>query len=160
MLQNLSSLDETADRFRRSSEFIWNLSLQFRDLIRPELGDNGLIAYSDQQRQIIGRIIKLREQGMNDVEILRSFNGPDASMITAQNASEERLQCPGAGACKNNFKILAGQVKLLWKQLRLLQGELTALQQGRSSGKDSAERIFPTSEIKSALPVIPKNFIS
>ncbi|MBU1107309.1 MAG: helix-turn-helix domain-containing protein [Candidatus Riflebacteria bacterium] len=129
MLQSLSSLDETAERFHKSSEFIWNLSLQFSTLLRPELGDNGLIAYSDQQRQVIGRIIKLREQGMTTAEIAQSFDEQSSCVQTIQTVPEKKSQCSGSDLCKKNFKTLSGQIKFLWKQLCRVQSELEALKQ-------------------------------
>lgn len=142
MLQNLTSLEETADRFRKSSEFIWNLSLQFNNLLRPELGNNGLIAYSDHQRKVIGRIIKLREQGMADCEIAQSFNERDSSV---PGAPEEKSPCPSSSSCQKNFKILSAQVKFMWKHLCRLQSELDSLKQiqGQNNGVTSIERIFP-----------------
>lgn len=126
MLQTFSSLEETADRFRRNPEFIWKLSLQFPNLLRPELGNNGLVVYSDQQRQVIGRIIKMRDQGMTDAEIARSFDDPSA---TAPASHTKNSPGPCSDDCRKNFLILAGQVKTLWKQLRLLQSELETLRQ-------------------------------
>lgn len=144
MLQNLTSLEETAERFRKSSEFIWNLSLQFNNLLRPELGNNGLIAYSDHQRRVIGRIIKLREQGMADNEIEQSFDKQNES---AQPVSEEKPQCTSSNSCQKNFKILSAQVKFMWKHLCQLQCELDALKQiqGQNNGVANIERIFPLS---------------
>lgn len=159
MLPNLSTLDETADRFRRSPEFIWNLSLQFRDLVRPELGENGLIAYSDQQRLLIGRIIKLREQGMTDTEIAGSLDEPNSC---APAVHQEKAQCSNTDLCKKNFKILSGQVKFLWKQLCQLQSELDALKQMRFGEKEPAvdDRMPHTADNVTRLPGISKNSIS
>lgn len=146
MLQTLSSLEETAERFRRSPEFIWNLSLKYANLLRPELGNNGLIAYSDQQRQTIGRIIKLREQGMTDAEIAQSF---DESNSLVKTALEEKSQCSGSDLCRKNFKILSGQVKFMWKQLCRLQNELEALQQVHYGEKESATNSVPENIVPS-----------
>ncbi len=145
MLQNLTSLEETAERFFKSPELIWNLSLQFNDLLRPHLGENGLIAYSETQRRIIGKILTLREQGLNHREICATIapesadcENPEFSQISPQNCSPK---------CKNNFLILAKQVKYMWQQLCRLQEELDALQVAGATGPDclpeEIERLFP-----------------
>ncbi len=122
---SLSSLEETADRFRKSPEFIWNMSLQFNTLLRPELGDNGRIAYSEQQRHIIGRIIRMREEGMTESEIRGAVIGEEPPAQVEQPA---RARCPSSEVCRRNFRVIADQMKLMHNQINRLKSELSALQ--------------------------------
>ncbi|PKL44090.1 MAG: hypothetical protein CVV42_19700 [Candidatus Riflebacteria bacterium HGW-Riflebacteria-2] len=128
MLQNLSSLEETAERFRKSPEFIWNMSLQFNEQLRPELGDNGLIAYSEQQRHIIGRIIRMRDDGMTNAEIIDSLDVQEAHYPLEQTA---KVKCPSSEVCRKNFKVLSEQIKLLRTHISLLKNELAAMKRER-----------------------------
>jgi len=130
MLQNLSSLEETAERFRKSPEFIWNMSLQFNRLLQPELGENGLVAYSELQRHIIGRIIKMREEGMTDTELIASLADQVPPPPLEQPA---RTRCPSSDVCRKNFKALSEQVKLMRNQISLLNNEIALLKRAKSS---------------------------
>jgi len=141
MLQNLSSLEETAERFRQSPEFIWNMSLQFNRLLQPELGDNGFIAYSELQRHIIGRIIKMREEGMTYSEIIGALELQMANEVQTAPATLEqptKARCPSSEVCRKNFKTLSEQVKLMRAQITLLKNELAKLKQEKPYADSSA----------------------
>lgn len=144
MLESFTTLEETAERFYREPEFIWNLSLSFAEQLRPDLGEAGRVVFSSQQRQTIGRILKLREQGLNDLEIRQTLEWslPDPVSAVGKAITVESLPCSGNEKCKNNFKILADQIKFLYKQLCLVQSELDAMQKG-GIGDEVCERIFP-----------------
>ncbi|MFZ5951655.1 MAG: hypothetical protein ACOYXC_13175 [Candidatus Rifleibacteriota bacterium] len=138
MLQKFTTLEETAERFDQSREFIWNLSLQFNDWLYPNIGENGMIAFSDEQRQIIGRILKMREQGFSDGEISHEICRPD------RQKDEIEPVCNSNQVCRRNFKVLSDQVKFMWKQIRRLEAELEAMQTCRGGGMaENVERIFP-----------------
>lgn len=142
MLQIFTTLEETAERFYKTPEFIWNLSLQFQELLRPEIGELGRIIYSHQQRQTIGRILKLREEGFKDAEIQRELE--HLSSFCTVLPEVENSNCAGNEKCKKNFKILADQIKYMYKQICMLQSELEAMQQLSCSDEAAAiERIFP-----------------
>ncbi len=128
MSEKFTSLEETAERFYKSPEFIWNLSLQFSAHLRPELGENGLIAYSEAHRVTVGRILKMRERGMSESEITQAINEPDQKQQPqSQKPATEISGCADADSCEKRFSLLSSQIKFMWKQLRQLQNENAAL---------------------------------
>lgn len=131
MLKNHTSLSETAERFYQSPEIVWNLTLRFQEFLRPELGENGLIAFSPFQRQTIGKILDLKNQGFIDQEIhislqiekdrcapIRSIQ-PDNRAITASE------NCCSEPDCSKKTELLTNQVKFLWKTICKMKQELS-----------------------------------
>jgi hypothetical protein len=141
MLQDLTTLEETAERFYKTPEFIWNLSLSYPDHLRPELGETGKVVFSSEQRQIIGKIIKLREDGLIQSEIFEKLDEP--KRLSAPAAFSDCISCTNTEKCKNNFKILSDQIKFMYRQICLLQSELEAMQRLGDGNVESFERIFP-----------------
>lgn len=141
MLENTTSLYETAERFHKDTEFIWNLSLQFQDFLRPEIGENGLITYSHFQRQLIGKIIHLQNQGYLTREIFTLLEnncdpGPEHVSALNQTATQNSLNstiCGKSVNCDRTIKRLSEQVKFLWKQICQLKKELNETRAEKNS---------------------------
>lgn len=141
MLQDFTTLEETAERFYRTPEFIWNLSLSFRDHLMPELGETGKVVFSLRQRQIIGKIIKLREDGLTQSEIFAKLD--ESRRVFDAETIVDTFNCSNSDKCKSNFKILADQIKFMYRQICLLQSELEVMQQLEDGKMEGVERIFP-----------------
>ncbi|GAB4280514.1 MAG: hypothetical protein Kow0029_25170 [Candidatus Rifleibacteriota bacterium] len=124
MAEVLSTLLETAERFSKTPEFIWNLSLKYSNILRPNLGEQGHIMYSPYQREIIGEIIACMNKGCTDSEIAAAISH-HKEIGTKKDADVDNL-CPRDCLQKKQIKLLSNQIKFLYKQICDLKRLVTA----------------------------------